>query len=103
MNKGAVGVPVAARTRPNGWAWTTNARLTSKPIIADRLVAFASEDHKLYVAVNTPPSLLYRFLTPPRGRCLLTLVVRVFDNNRDQMLISEQETSHAATVRRARP
>ena len=45
------------------WAWTTNGNLRSRPIFADRLIAFGSEDGKLYVAVNTPPSLLFRYLT----------------------------------------
>lgn len=45
------------------WAWQTNERLTSRPIIADRLVAFGSRDGKLYVGVLNPSSLLYRYLT----------------------------------------
>ncbi|MEO6808647.1 MAG: PQQ-binding-like beta-propeller repeat protein [Isosphaeraceae bacterium] len=45
------------------WAWQTNARLTSRPVIADRLIAFGSQDGKLYVGVLHPSSLLFRYLT----------------------------------------
>ncbi|MBX6314163.1 MAG: PQQ-binding-like beta-propeller repeat protein, partial [Isosphaeraceae bacterium] len=45
------------------WTWKTNDWITSKPIFADKVVAFASRDSKLYVAQNQPPALLYRFKT----------------------------------------
>jgi outer membrane protein assembly factor BamB len=48
------------------WAWQTNARLEALPVLTPKVVAFGSEDHKVYVAIkaNTfaESKLLYRFL-----------------------------------------
>ena len=45
------------------WAWKTNGKLTGRPIPADRVVAFGSQDSKVYVAMVDSSSLLFRFLT----------------------------------------
>ncbi len=43
------------------WTWQTNAKVTSRPIPAGQVAAFASNDGKVYVAVDEPYSILYRW------------------------------------------
>ncbi len=48
------------------WNWTTNAKITARPVPGGRVVAFASQDGKLYVAVDDKgdrdkPSVLFRW------------------------------------------
>jgi outer membrane protein assembly factor BamB len=46
------------------WAWKTNAPLTGRPIPSKHVVAFASQDKRVYVAIHEPPPrLLWRYLT----------------------------------------
>lgn len=45
------------------WAWQTEGVMTGRPIPAGKLVAFASADHRVYVAFQEERTLLYRFLT----------------------------------------
>ncbi len=50
------------------WAWQTNATVTGRPIPANRVVAFGSQDSRVYVAMIerdliNPAQLLFRFLT----------------------------------------
>ena len=52
-----------ARTGAVVWNTQTNARIRSRPIIAGRVVAFASEDRKLYLSLLDKPNLLWRFST----------------------------------------
>jgi len=57
--------PTGALRRPGAflWAWKSAMPVRGRPIVTDRLVAFGSDDGRLYVAVIRPPSLLYRFAT----------------------------------------
>lgn len=43
------------------YVWQTNAKITSRPIPAEQVVAFASNDGKVYVAVDKPSSMLFRW------------------------------------------
>ena len=43
------------------YTWQTNAKVTSRPIPAEQVFAFASNDGKVYVAVDKPSTLLYRW------------------------------------------
>ncbi len=45
------------------WAWQTGGMLSGRPLPANRLVAFGSQDSRLYVAFMEEDRLLYRFLT----------------------------------------
>ena len=45
------------------WAWQTNKTVSSRPIPAERVIAFGSQDGRVYVAMTEPPTLLYRFRT----------------------------------------
>jgi len=45
------------------WAWQTNGAITARPVPAGRVVAFASHDARLYVAIEKPPSMLFRYLS----------------------------------------
>ncbi|MDB5351883.1 MAG: outer membrane protein assembly factor BamB, contains PQQ-like beta-propeller repeat [Planctomycetota bacterium] len=44
-------------------AWQTNANLTARPVPAGRVVAFASQDSRVYVTMEEPPTILYRYPT----------------------------------------
>jgi outer membrane protein assembly factor BamB len=56
--------PPGPRAGTFAWAWKTDGPLTSRPIPTERVVAFASQDKRVYVAIHeTPPRLLYRYLT----------------------------------------
>ena len=43
------------------WAWQTNAKITARPIVTGQVIAFASQDGKVYVAVNEPSKILLRW------------------------------------------
>jgi outer membrane protein assembly factor BamB len=45
------------------WAWQSDGSLKGRPIPAGRVVAFGSSDGKVYVALDNPVKLLFRFLT----------------------------------------
>lgn len=45
------------------FAWKSAATVTSRPIVSEKLVAFGSQDRRLFVATNSPARILYRFLT----------------------------------------
>ena len=45
------------------WAWATSGPISARPVPAGRVVAFASQDGKAYVALENPHTLLYRYLT----------------------------------------
>ncbi len=58
------------QTKPPGrsagsfdWTWQTQGKITARPVPAGRVVAFASHDGKVYVALDDPPAILYRYLT----------------------------------------
>ncbi len=46
----------------NLFNWKTNGKVSGRPIPADKVVAFASHDGRVYSARITPPTLLFRFL-----------------------------------------
>lgn len=52
-----------AKTGAVKWNIQTNERVTSRPIMAGRVVAFGSEDRKLYLSKIEKPLLLWRFAT----------------------------------------
>ena len=52
-----------ARTGAEKWNIQTNERVTSHPILAGKVVAFGSEDKKLYLSRIDSPKLLWRFAT----------------------------------------
>jgi len=52
-----------AKTGAEKWNIQTNAKITSRPVMAGRVVAFGSEDRKLYVSKIESPKLLWRFAT----------------------------------------
>lgn len=88
---------------PQGWsagsfafAWKTKGALTARPLVAEKLIAFGSADHRVYVALKqslgkkkygSATKLLYRFLTGgPISANLAaygnrTLIVPSEDNN----------------------
>src|SRR5690606_22345527 len=45
------------------WAWKTNAPLRGRPLPANRVVAFGSQDSRVYVALADEDTLVYRYLT----------------------------------------
>lgn len=45
------------------WAWQTRKAITARPVPAGRVVAFASQDGRVYCAIDDPRTILYRFLT----------------------------------------
>lgn len=45
------------------WAWQTGGTISARPVPAGRVVAFASQDSRAYVALEAPPTILYRYLT----------------------------------------
>lgn len=45
------------------WAWKTNAPLSGRPLPANQVVAFGSQDARVYVARVDENTLIYRFLT----------------------------------------
>lgn len=47
----------------NLFNWKSNKRISGRPIPANRVIAFGSQDGKAYVAQIQPPLLLSRFLT----------------------------------------
>jgi outer membrane protein assembly factor BamB len=52
-----------ARTGAEKWNIQTNERITSRPVIAGKVVAFGSEDRKLYLSRSESPKLIWRFAT----------------------------------------
>jgi outer membrane protein assembly factor BamB len=69
------------------WNWMTNAKITARPIPAGRVVAFASQDGEVYVALADKQKMLYRFTSggPISGSMathgVRTLLVPSEDNN----------------------
>jgi outer membrane protein assembly factor BamB len=58
--------PTTHRALPGGsfaFNWQTNGPMTSRPLPAGRLVAFAGHDGRAYVAMMKPPTMLYRIAT----------------------------------------
>ncbi len=49
------------------WAWQTRAQLSARPVVTPKVVAFGSQDHRVYVAQKgdfaIKSQLLFRFLT----------------------------------------
>ena len=45
------------------WNWQTSGPVLSKPVPAGQAVAFGSHDGRLYVALEQPPTMLYRVAT----------------------------------------
>jgi hypothetical protein len=66
--------------------WQTNGEITSQPILAGPVAAFASQDGRVYVSLIEPPKLIYRFLTGGPVRASMgthdtrTLIVPSEDN-----------------------
>lgn len=52
-----------AKTGAVKWNIQTNDKVASRPLLAGRLVAFGSDDRKLYVSSIDAPKLLWRFAT----------------------------------------
>jgi outer membrane protein assembly factor BamB len=52
-----------AKTGAVKWNIQTNAKVHSRPIAAGRVIAFGSEDRKLYLSRAEAPQLLWRFAT----------------------------------------
>jgi outer membrane protein assembly factor BamB len=50
-----------AKTGATKWNIQTNQRISSHPIIAGKVVAFGSEDRKLYLSRTDTPKLVWRF------------------------------------------
>ena len=77
-----------ARTGEEKWnVHQGSERLSSRPIVAGRVIAFASEDKKLYVTRSENPKLLWRFassgpITAPLGvHGMRTLLLASTDKN----------------------
>jgi outer membrane protein assembly factor BamB len=51
------------KTRYPAFFWKTDDQLTSQPILAGPVSAFASQDGRLYVSLIDPPRPVFRFLT----------------------------------------
>ncbi len=45
------------------WNWQTNGPVISRPVPAGQVVAFGSHDGRVYVALESPPMMLYRIAT----------------------------------------
>ncbi len=45
------------------WNWQTSGPVLSRPVPAGQMVAFGSHDGRLYVALEQPPTMLYRVAT----------------------------------------
>ena len=45
------------------WNWQSNAKITARPIVAGRVVVFASQDGKVYVTMANAQVMLGRFVT----------------------------------------
>jgi outer membrane protein assembly factor BamB len=75
-----------AKTGAFGFHVQTNERVTSRPILANRVIAFGSEDRKLYLTRIDRPSLFYRFaaggpiVAPLASYGVRTLLVPSMDN-----------------------
>lgn len=71
----------------NVFNWQTRKRVTGRPIPADRVAAFGSEDGRVYVARIDPKTLIFRFLTGDAIRASMgtlgsrTLLVPSSDHN----------------------
>ncbi len=73
------------------FAWQTKGMLTARPLLSEKVIAFGSADHRVYVALkqktNNTTTLLYRYLTAgPISANLAaygnrTLVIPSGDNN----------------------
>ncbi len=50
-----------AKTGAISWNIQTNDRVTSRPVVAGKIVAFGSQDRKLYLSLVNKPQLLWRF------------------------------------------
>jgi outer membrane protein assembly factor BamB len=64
-NNREIEVPNFPSRSPGKFAWNyqTNAQVTARPIVAERIAAFASQDGKVYVTLYDQKKLLYRFKT----------------------------------------
>ena len=75
------------RTGEEKWNIQTNARISARPLVADRVIAFGSEDQKLYSSRSENPKLLWRFaaggpiLAPLGSHGLRTLLLASTDKN----------------------
>lgn len=64
-----------------------NARITARPLLAGRLIAFGSEDQKLYLSRSEKPKLLWRFaagdkiVAPLGSHGLRTILMASLDKN----------------------
>ncbi len=45
------------------WAWQTNAKITARPIPAGKVIAFASQDGRVYVGIEDSKTILFRYAT----------------------------------------
>ena len=76
-----------ARTGEEKWNIQANARISSRPLVAGRVIAFASEDQKLYVSRAENPKLLWRFaaggpiIAPLSSHGLRTLLMASTDKS----------------------
>ena len=76
-----------AKTGEEKWNIQANARISARPLVAGRVIAFGSEDQKLYVSRAENPKLLWRFaaggpiLAPLGSHGLRTLLLASTDKN----------------------
>ena len=55
--------PFSKRAGAFAWTWQTNGRITGRPIEAENFVVFASQDGRVYVAIDEPHQMFFRFPT----------------------------------------
>ena len=76
-----------AKTGEEKWNIQTNGRVSSRALVAGQVIAFGSEDKKLYVSRSDKPRLLWRFaasgpIVAPLGAYgLRTILLPSLDNN----------------------
>ncbi len=88
-----------AKTGEEKWNIQANARISSRPLVASRVIAFASEDKKLYLSRAENPRLLWRFpsgapiLAPLASHGVRTLIMASTDKNVYAMDLFTGETN----------
>ena len=86
LNSGSLLV-LNARTGADMFHIQANQRISSRPLMAGRVLAFGSEDKKLYVSLSNKPKLLWRFAAggpieaPISSYGLRTLIVPSIDKS----------------------
>ncbi len=79
------------------WAYSPNGSVTGRPIVADRVVAFGSHDHRVYVGVMmNQPTLLYRYLTG--GPVSASMGTLTFTHNGEHVLLVPSEDNNLYAI-----